>query len=595
MAENGQTAKVVDRLLKSQEYKSEFIQRCADYYRYYRGVFKNKVSGRAAIWVPYTLATVESQLPRFVGNRPRISFEADLPEYQKFTNSVNYKVENDWILGKMSRRIVDLAKITLLFGFCGCYVPWVERERWVRNRKPLSIFGLNLPYWIYAKEKEMIFEGPVGFPVSPWRLFWDPEGTSPENCGWMGHIERVSLAEIEAAIASKAWTPQGQEKAALERAMEKADKWDRCFAFHYYEDGVGRTLLYADFNQKVSLNFKKHGELQVEDFAQVAGDSGPWCTVWDQEAPFDDGQKPYAVCSNVPMIEEFEAMGDAELIAPQQKELNILRSTRLDNVNASINKMWIVHSSAKINPDELIFRPNGIINVRGMPIDQALKELTSSDIKGASLQEEEAIKADIHVATGQWETRMGQESSRNERTATALLQAQEAADVRIQMKVQLFEMDLLEPVGRMFLARNRQFLTEEIVRRRLGSRAQEYFEIGPEQLAGKYIPVVHGRSTEPYNRQLRMQEIVTLLNTLRAIPSLAERFDPGVLASMMAERFGVENVPGLVYSEKEVERRRAIARQAQQQMETGGGISGDDMLQLMQGGEQEQQVQEQVA
>lgn len=586
MAETkGKLTQILDRLDKSKEYKSDFIKDCAKYYRQYRGKFEKVIKGRAHIWVPYTFAIIESQMPRFIGNRPRVEYKPLVkgrPEYKEFSRIVNEKFLYDWVQGKMPIRMIPTAKMNLLFGFVGAYIPWLYKARRVRERVPLNFLGYDLPISFPQTREKVLFEGPVALPISPWRLYWDPEGVDVESCGWMGHMDRVSKEKVEKALAGDVWKVKDRdEKAKLDGLLKKMDKWERLYVYYYHEDDYAAILLHAGIEDgKDSDIFKTHGEVNVEEFQGVSGDSGPWFMVNEREEPFDDGEKPYVISRNVPMIEELEGMGDAELIKPQQKELNILRSLRLDNANASINRMWIINRSANIDPAELQFRPNGLIYVNGMPFDQALKELTVSDLKGAGLREEEAVKKDMYAATGQWESRLGVETGRNERTATALLQAQEGADVRIRMKMQIFEMEFLEQLGYKYLSRNRQFITENFeFLSEQGQQEQEWVEIAPRHMQIGYKPIVHGRSTEAYNKPLRVQDITTFLNILRGHPSLAERFDPDVLAKEVAERFEMDSIPGLTFDKKEVEQRRQQAAEMMQKRLAGGGeVNGQQVL-----------------
>lgn len=571
----------------SREYKDTFVRDFELYYKQYRCQFVKKVRGRANIFVPLTRGLIDSQLPRFVGRRPIVEYNAKEQQYRQYNPMINAHFREMWRKGNMPMRMIEMSKMSLMFGFVGGYVPWVQKPRRVRVRERVRIPGLNmaLPFYHFVEREKMIFEGPICFPVAPWRLFWDPEGIDVDSCGWMGHLDRIDRERVGKALHSKRWQlKDGQQKSDLNTLLEKADPWKRFYLYHYHEDDKMSLMLYAGDPGDTTSNYKTHGSLNVSEYQALSPDAGPWFTVYQEDMPFDDGEKPYVVGRNVPLVQEFEGTGECEAVRPQNKELNIIRSTKLDRVNASINRMWKIRKEAKIDVAQLQFRPNGIIEVAGMPLDEAIKELHTSDTYGTSLEDEEAIKKDAFYATGQSDTRMGAGNDRNERTATALLQADAGGDARIAMKVELFELGVYEPLGHKYLSRSRQFITEDReFAEQMGATTKDWV-VGPEELAQEYDVTVRGKKTHPQNKQLRIKDITTWMNIIRIMPPLAERTNPDVLINELAERFELDDIPGLVYGPEELEQRRQQAQALMQKQQQGQTINGADVMRVINGG-----------
>lgn len=93
---------------------------------------------------------------------------------------------------------------------------------------------------------------------------------------------------------------------------------------------------------------------------------------------------------------EWYGIGLIEPVISLINQLTMVRRQRLDNVTMILNRMWLVKSSADIDPTKLVATPNGVILVDDMGDVQAL---AIPDATASSFQDANQILSDIFAAT----------------------------------------------------------------------------------------------------------------------------------------------------------------------------------------------------
>lgn len=179
-----------------------------------------------------------------------------------------------------------------------------------------------------------------------------------------------------------------------------------------------------------------------------------------EENFYDYKFKPFVACPNY--IRENEFYGIPELTAVRSliKEANTIRNARLDNINLSVNPMWIADRAAGINAKQLFSRPNGIIWANDV---NAIRPLPPQDPSIGSREEMAFIQNDIQNATALVNaapiaSTLGKQFGRS---ATGVNFIQSFSSSRLGLKARLLGELFFKRVAWIMLMTNRQFVTEE--------------------------------------------------------------------------------------------------------------------------------------
>lgn len=194
---------------------------------------------------------------------------------------------------------------------------------------------------------------------------------------------------------------------------------------------------------------------------------------------YDYQFKPFIACPN--FLRDGEFYGIPELLAVESliKEANTIRNARLDNINLSVNPMWLADRAAGINFRGLYSRPNGIILTNNM---EGLKPLQLQDPSLGSAQEMNLIQQDIQNATAQLNSSgsLSQAAKTFGRSATGVDFINSFSKSRLSLKARLLSNLFIKPMAWMMWMENRQFVTEDKMVRLLDPDATNPFKELPQ-------------------------------------------------------------------------------------------------------------------
>lgn len=175
---------------------------------------------------------------------------------------------------------------------------------------------------------------------------------------------------------------------------------------------------------------------------------------------YDYKFKPFVACPNY--IRDNEFYGIPELVALKYliKEANTLRNARLDNVNMSVNPMWILDRASGVNVKSLYSRPNGVVWTNDM---NGIKPIQLPDPSQGSQTELQNLQLDIQNASGNLTSspQIGQLAKTFGRSATGSSLVASMATNRTGLKARLFGEYYFKQLAWIMLMTNRQFVTEE--------------------------------------------------------------------------------------------------------------------------------------
>jgi len=179
---------------------------------------------------------------------------------------------------------------------------------------------------------------------------------------------------------------------------------------------------------------------------------------------------------------EFFGLATIESIKPTQKEMNLLRSQRRDNIALILNKVFTLDTMAgEVDLSTLVSAPGNVI--MGINIKEALDELEITDVTASSFKESQDLQQDMENITALTRYARGQTPGRKE-TATGIIRLQQAAQSRNEWMLRKLDWYILQPLAKRVIVYLREYLDREDYAAIIGkeNRANEFFALDPDQL-----------------------------------------------------------------------------------------------------------------
>lgn len=526
------------------------------WYKRYRNIVDKLVDPRTGkprldrsnISIPFAYTMVETVLPRLVetlfAGRPYVTMKGLPPgrgsmEREEFMDMIR-AAEKPWEdAAKKMETLVDYQmnvpmdiqdrfnsglKGLCLYGTAIAYTCWDYREREVIRRERLPVMsgevdpntGKELPM---MEEGEVVtdlqevavsvkeYDDPDSRFVDLGLFYVDPNAEDIEDARYCGHDAYVSkeiLKEMEAqGVINVDWKKLPKETQTNEARNYRMtsiglpttdDQSD-----NGYDDDLYRLTYYWEDDKRVLIL----NRTQV-----VAEGENPY---WHKRKPYDKD-----VYTEVPG--EFYGIGIMEINADLYDELNVERNQRIDYRTHSMRRMFKVKKDADINPNELVWRQNGIVNVRNKD-DLDVLDAPDGALAG-SFNQEAIIKQDIKDTVGAHDVVMGQQGGK---TATETMALDNNASIRFKMLISSIEKRLLLPIARKFIQLNQQYIEDVRIIPLFDQSEDNWPQISPEDIQGEFHVIAAGSNVEPLaNKEAYKQRMVELYSIFSADPFYQE-------------------------------------------------------------------------
>lgn len=496
----------------------------------------------AELFIPYCFSVVETILPRMLTASPTMTFlpgnpvaEENIPETEMNVEAVQllHKRQQDQI--DYNIRLQDVAKSGLIYGLGVQKTYWKTEYKEKRVLRPAKIRRTDGVEWETTLPTKVVsFDDPFAESVDIFDFFWDPFASeiANGNCEYVIHRTWRSSRYVKRMVESGAWAEAAGWD--LEELLKSSgpDRRDESWRARDLAGGM-TTLDRAEVSDSHEI-WEYHDGVQV-----ITVLNGQWpVSVGDN--PYWHGELPFQVYRPTKVPNELVGIGELEPIEDLQSEMNTLRSQRRDNATLKLQQVFAYMEGA-VDPAHLKFGPGVAIPVNGPPGD-FLTPINVGDIPNSGYQEEANLLADIVRTTGIDDTQSGSSPLQGAQTATGAQLVQAAANVRIQQKALLLEVEVVKPAARQWLALNQQ----KIRKTRLlpGPPSPEapdqrwsWVKVGPPQLAGELLVDVVGGSSQPDNVPQMRQDGEQLFQALAG----NQQIDQTKLYKWMLEKFQVRN------------------------------------------------------
>lgn len=523
-------------MLNSKEYREphlELARKSRELYENWSPAGRSIVQ-RANLKLPFGFTIIETQVPQIVDAFFRggnvIQFKGEGYEDAQWEDPITDFHHHQFEEMGFQSKTANFIKAMLLDGTAIAKVPYRYKEletlRRVTQMDPIT----GMPISIKQPAVEILFDGPDLEIVPIYDFFPDWTVKRPGDVAAMRGCVHRTYKTITALRQNKNYKNVDEIEVSLQ------SKGNSAWAKPYYSDDYK-----ADFD-KLNDNvegIKDEGEVEVWEYwglfdPKKNGEFKEYLIVIAngdvvlrmEENFYDYKFKPFVACPNYSRETEFYGIPELLAVRSLIKEANTLRNARLDNINLSVNPMWIADRAAGINTKSLFSRPNGVIWTNDI---NGIKPLPPMDPSIGSREEMAFIQGDIQNATALVNaapiaSNLGKQFGRS---ATGVNFIQSFASSRISLKARTLSEMYFKRVAQIMLMTNRQFVTEDHWVRVSDPNSPNPFTQLPSDAFFRSFDFIVETALENGGPEGQFQKIQTVSQILQAI----ENSQPGTVKS----------------------------------------------------------------
>lgn len=445
-------------------------------------VESKSITQRANIKLPYGYTIIETQLPQIVEgllhDRPFIQLQGEAPADMQFEQALTDYQDKQVNAMKFPIKILSYVKAMKLDGTAFAKVPYKYKEQMVTRRETVADPLTGMPLLQKHNVLEATFDGP-DFEVIPFIDFYpDWSVKLPGDIESMrGLVHRTwktfsDLKKLEKRT-SKTGQTTGHYKnlAELKTSMRvKGCSDGAAWKAPYFSDSYGGHLDNLNDNMRGIKDgdkievweywglFDTSGDGTFEEYIITIGNGD---VVLRCEKNFYDYKiKPFVSTPNIIRDSEFYGIPELAAVKGLIKESSTIRNSILDQINLSINQMFIVDRNSGINAKSLFSRPGGIIWANDI---NGIRQLQPTEVPGGAYRSNADIQTDLQSAVGLSQA-PGNPSTFNTalaRSATGANYLQQFTGGRVGMSLRILGETLLKPMSKIMFLTNRQFVTDD--------------------------------------------------------------------------------------------------------------------------------------
>jgi len=510
---------------RSKSYYNKFFEEGKEnYYLYKSYITSDQDLYTHDIFVPYTFAFIEDVTAYFMLSVLSSEYLYTMePRGTRVTRELCRDLENilQWMLGD------DMAEFVL------------ELEELIKN---MSIYGVAylMNYPIVGDKLMLNRDEYVSVPTMSRMHFDAPHSLTvyPEP-----HVKRLSRMNW---LVKRSLEPWGNLKSLYEdgvynsKVLELRDK-------STYEETVTNELLQAIGYGGSDITYgEKEGRIEILDCMTGGG----VLTIANKrriiQNTLDDEIQPFLF--DFPILDcraegapgEFFGVSKAGSMGPLQRDLNMLRSQRRENVSLILNKMWKYDMLAgTVDLDTLISAPNNVILTHN---NDALEEVIFTDITASSYKEEEALIHDMQSVTSLWDYARGGTPQRKE-TATGIMRLQQAAQARNEWTLRKLDAYVLMPLAKRMIVYAREYLDKSDYDNIVGTpnAAEEFYSLEPRDLV-RQLQIRPMTESITNVKEINMNQFLQAFDRLIQIPDV----NRPALIKQMLERLGQKDLKSVL-------------------------------------------------
>lgn len=409
----------------------------------------------------FIYSTIESMRPVLFDQNP--SFEA-IPvtqEGMQYANDINTILDWEWHRTNMQE--IQLANSIYTFA--------------------LGTSIIMLTYQYNNKNKSEVDGNVVPIKVSPFNLYPDPLATSVEDAEYIIYASYIHDNILKSKYPKKANFIFGSDVNYSELVNERN-----------VNSRIDNQVLVLEMWCRDYTTIDENGDKKMKfpNGRVIIAAPELGLILEDKPNPYHTGRFPFFLFKDIDVPFQFWGEGEVKWLLSPQQQINDLCNQVIDNAKHTANMQWVIDKNAGIPKGELTNRP-GLI-VRKNPGSEVRRDSPPS-MPMYVQQMIETLKNDIEVVSGVHDVTRGQTPS-GIQSASAIIALQEAAQIRIRLKVKLHE-NALGVLGTEWYERIKQFWKFNRV---IPKKVDETSKLPDMQLNGAEIQPVQSDigATSPY-------------------------------------------------------------------------------------------------
>ena len=566
-------------------------------YESYRTYYEMPTDGEMSeLGIPLVFADIESYMPRLAANKPEINVWPRAEDDRDRAGKNRLLLDYQWDALKMPIKLVDYVKNGKIYGTAIWKVSYRKevRNRLVRqvNQVPQTMLGGLLEIPGQFTEEMTVSEQPMTVWDDPWldlmdldEVIPDPDGWDVDSCAWIIHKRKNNIENVIASLEA------GEEIYEEKAVRQLIDKMKDANPVDNPADTLAdnRKSTFGDLLMGIDPHKREFTELECWYDGKIVS------IVKEFPANIDPiqyrmnplGRKPFIRFCPIPLPKEFYGISLAEVLFSLAIELNILHSSRMDNLLYAAHRMFKILRTSNISAQQLRFRPGGALYVDDM---RDIEELQTAPMDFSLHRETDEIRMWAQRAGGATDTFQGLASNLTGGTATEANLLAQASGSRAGLMFKLLTDGPLSEWGFIVTLLNEIYMDQEKQVRITGGMFQpDTFEtIRPEDLAnrtGLDLDIkIDVATTEPESRQVKLQRSNAALQTFGAMGMPLQHPLMERIMLDMAESFGFDDAGGMIQQGRQVIEQQQAAELAAElglpQGEAGQSIADQQAAQL---------------
>ena len=514
-------------------FRQQYEKRALRDYGQYVGYVEEIADKKANVHIPKAYQVIDTLRSHIVANffhkRPYINFipspaEAgalsSLAANEEKAKVAAALVDEQLELCSIQREFYDFVSSILVYpaGILG--VGWRYEQERVRRKARLPVVNGEGDYtgshaWGLLETLETVYDDNEVINIDFFDFWTDPEASRFSEARGCFHREFVTFEELEEKVEQLEALREGiLYPLDMDRIREEVDHGD---------DGLRRR----PSSPAVSLQ-EVDPYLQSRDERLSAKSNVELLHYWERDRhailvhrvePLYDGPNPYWRHGELPFClasydrlpNEIYGLSAMQIIHDMQEEINTLHNQRLDNASLNINNMWLRTRGSDISEEQLVSRPNGIIDVDN-PDD--LQPLKKNPLPQEAFVAEETLNKDLEDSLGTPPTIRGVEGHVRQ-TATEVSTTTDNALGRFESKIRLLEESVINRMARQMDLNNQQFISDTRLARINVENEEEWREVRPEDLVGEFDYSPARNTTDlAANKEIRREQLSEVINMM---------------------------------------------------------------------------------
>lgn len=487
---------------------------------------------RSNLRVKYAMQVIDTAMVNMAQGIPRCKVLPRSAHYidgsKSFQRVMDYFASED----EVARKVPVTDQQALIYGVTGGKTDWLYKT----GKATVPVRDPNTGALLGAHTEDTVLrDGPSFTPWDVYELWWDPNGTSVDDCEYVALGSWLSKNYLEANRCSKEGSHELWECDGLYHNLDAL-----------YQSGTAsrRPTSAQDRVTGGDQNLRKDRFHVVEywrdDKLTVVGNKQ--VLLRDIPNVHWHGQKPVAIATCRPDLHKILGIPETELVDDLQQALWAIENLRQDNIHLTVWRGFTVRDTIGTDLDAIEIKPRALIPVSD---HDDLKPIEVPPLPREAYEEEQVLLQRMQDVTGITPYISGAAlGTVNQNTATGVSILNSAASVLLRFKAMQVQQGIWGRVFDQWGNDVQQFLERDISVRIVGPGGDVSFvDVGPQDVVGEYDFILEGTEESLSKAQEKQDALQFLTAFMPAIQ--AQLVNPRPIYERVANAFGIDDPESL--------------------------------------------------